>query len=172
MCERDTVYLWICAASCTAGTVWCSAIAYGTPVRLSFHPMAKEHVHALKGLACRKRVAAASSPAATCKQDAALTSPARHACGCARLLAHACVTETVNFCPMGPKLRRTMVCAASLACDVSMRVYMQVSVDFIVTVTFSSVPEMNNYFQHDGSPPISYFSCDASRVTSGACGLD
>ncbi len=48
--------------------------------------------HALKGLACRKRVAAASSPAATCKQDAALTSPARHACGCARpsraLLCH------------------------------------------------------------------------------------
>jgi hypothetical protein len=35
-----------------------------TPVCLSFHPMAKEHVHALKGLACRKRMAAASSPAA------------------------------------------------------------------------------------------------------------
>ncbi len=51
---------------------------------LCFHPMAQEHVHALKGLACRKRVAAASSPAATCKQVAALTSPARHACGCAR----------------------------------------------------------------------------------------
>ncbi len=51
---------------------------------LSFNPMAKEHVHALKGLACRKRVAAASSPAATCKQDAALASPARHACGCDR----------------------------------------------------------------------------------------
>jgi hypothetical protein len=32
----------------------------------------------------RKRVAAASSPAATCKQGAALTSPARHACGYAR----------------------------------------------------------------------------------------
>jgi hypothetical protein len=31
--------------------------------------MAKEHVHTLKGLACRKRVAAASSPATTCKQD-------------------------------------------------------------------------------------------------------
>ncbi len=38
-----------------------------TIVCLSFHPMSKEHVHALKGLACRKRVAAASSPAATCK---------------------------------------------------------------------------------------------------------
>ncbi len=38
--------------------------------------MAKEHVHALKGLACHKRVAAASSPAAICKQDAALTSTA------------------------------------------------------------------------------------------------
>ncbi len=55
-----------------------------TIVCLSFHPMAKERMHALKGLACRKRVTAASSPAATCKQDAALTSPARHACGCAR----------------------------------------------------------------------------------------
>ncbi len=47
-------------------------------------PMANKHVHVLKGLACRKRVAAASSPAAACKQDAALTSRARHACGCAR----------------------------------------------------------------------------------------
>jgi hypothetical protein len=47
-------------------------------------PNGKRHVHALKGLACRKRVAAASSPAATCKHGAALTSPARHACGCAR----------------------------------------------------------------------------------------
>ena len=53
-----------------------------TAVCLSFKPMEKEHVHALKGLACRKRVAAASSPATTCKQD--VTSPARHACGCAR----------------------------------------------------------------------------------------
>jgi hypothetical protein len=35
-----------------------------------------KRMHALKGLACRKRVAAASSPAATCKQCAALTSPA------------------------------------------------------------------------------------------------
>ncbi len=57
---------------------------HGTIVRLSFHHKTKEHVHALKGLACRKRVAAASSPATTCKQGAALTSPARHACGCAR----------------------------------------------------------------------------------------
>jgi hypothetical protein len=55
---------------------------YTTTVCLSFHPMARKHVHALKGLAYRKRVAPASSPAATCKQGAALTSPARHACGC------------------------------------------------------------------------------------------
>jgi hypothetical protein len=54
-----------------------------TVVRLSFHPTARKRMHALKGLACRKRVAAATSPAATCKQDAALTSPTRHACGCA-----------------------------------------------------------------------------------------
>jgi hypothetical protein len=47
-------------------------------------PYGEKRMHALKGLAYRKRVAAASSPAATCKQGAALTSPARHACGCAR----------------------------------------------------------------------------------------
>ncbi len=55
-----------------------------TVVYLSFHPMAKWCMNALKGLACRKRMAETSSPAATCKQGAALTSPARHACGCAR----------------------------------------------------------------------------------------
>ncbi len=51
---------------------------------LRVYPTAEKRMHALKSQACRKRVAAASSPAATCKQDAALTSPARHACGCAR----------------------------------------------------------------------------------------
>ncbi len=55
-----------------------------TAVYPSFHPMARKRMHALKGLACRKRMAAASSPAATCKQGTVLTSPARHACGCAR----------------------------------------------------------------------------------------
>ncbi len=39
--------------------------------RMQFHPMAKKRMHALKGLACSMRVAAASSPAATCKQGAA-----------------------------------------------------------------------------------------------------
>jgi hypothetical protein len=34
-----------------------------TAVCLTFHPMAEELMHALKGLACRKRVAAASSQA-------------------------------------------------------------------------------------------------------------
>ncbi len=64
--------------------------SHTTPVRpacslrvcLCFHLIAKEHVHALKSLACRKRVAAASWPAATCKKG--VTSPPRHACGCAR----------------------------------------------------------------------------------------
>ncbi len=44
-----------------------------------FSPYGKESVHALNGLACCTRVAAASSPAAgaTCKQGAALTSLAR-----------------------------------------------------------------------------------------------
>ncbi len=73
-----------------------------TTVCLSFHPMAKEHVHALKGLAYCKRVAAASSPAATCKQDAALTSPARTLAAAPGFLAHASVTEIVKLCPMGP----------------------------------------------------------------------
>ncbi len=35
-----------------------------------FSPFGEKRMHALKGLACRKRVAAASSPAATCKQGA------------------------------------------------------------------------------------------------------
>ncbi len=78
-----------------------------TPVCLSFHPMAKEHVHALKGLACRKRVAAASSPAASrLRRSRRLRDTLAAAPG---LLAHASVTEAVNFCPMGPKLRHAMV---------------------------------------------------------------
>ena len=81
-----------------------------TVVCLRFHPMVRKHMHALKGLACRKRVAAASSPAATCKQGAALTSRLRDTLAAAPgLLAHASVTEVVNFCPMGPKFRHTMV---------------------------------------------------------------
>jgi hypothetical protein len=44
----------------------------------------KKRMHARGGLACRDRVAAASSLAATCKQGAALMSPTRHACGRAR----------------------------------------------------------------------------------------
>lgn len=43
----------------------------------------------------------------------------------------------------------------------------QVTIDIIMTLTFSTVPEMNNFFVHDGSPPVSYFSCDASRVVVG-----
>jgi hypothetical protein len=48
----------------------------------TFSSCTKKQVHALKGLVCRNRMA--SSPAATCKQGAALTSLTRHACGCAR----------------------------------------------------------------------------------------
>ncbi len=48
-------------------------------------PYGKKHVHAREGLTCRKGVAAPG------------------------LLAHASVTETVKCCPMGPKLRYTMV---------------------------------------------------------------
>jgi hypothetical protein len=58
----------------------------------------------------RKHVAAASSPAASYRQVAALTSPARYTVAAAPgLLAHASVTEVVQFCPMGPKLRYTAV---------------------------------------------------------------
>ncbi len=60
-----------CIASVMALTYATSQTHKRTSVCLSFHTMAKEHVHALKGLVCRKRVAADSSPA-------------RHACGCAR----------------------------------------------------------------------------------------
>ena len=42
-----------------------------------------ENVHALEGLACRAHVTPASSPASQCKQGSALTSPSRHARGCA-----------------------------------------------------------------------------------------
>ena len=48
---------------------------------LSFGPMAQCVVHALKGLACRARVAPACSPASHCKQCSALTSPSLHAHG-------------------------------------------------------------------------------------------
>jgi hypothetical protein len=59
--------------------------------------------HALKYLACRKRVAAASSPAATCKQGAALTSPARHACGCTRPLSARFGHRSSKFLSHGSK---------------------------------------------------------------------
>ena len=48
---------------------------------LRSHPIAQRVVHALKGLACRARVAPASSPASHCKQCSALTSPSLHARG-------------------------------------------------------------------------------------------
>ena len=49
-------------------------------------PMAQCAVHALVGLACRRRARAtpASSPASHCKQCVALTSPLLHARGCVR----------------------------------------------------------------------------------------
>ncbi len=74
----------------------------GTTVCLSFHPMSKEHVHALKGLACRKRMTAIRSPAATSKQDAVLMSPRNTLAAAPGLLAHACVTKLLKFCLMGP----------------------------------------------------------------------
>ncbi len=92
-----------------AHTIYAQAKQVDAIVCLSFHPISKEHVHALKGLACRKRVAAASSPAATCKQDAALTSPARHACGCARPSHARFGHRSRKVCPMGPKLKHTEV---------------------------------------------------------------
>jgi hypothetical protein len=41
-------------------------LTHTTVVHLSVHPMARKRMHALKGLACRKHVAAASSPADNC----------------------------------------------------------------------------------------------------------
>ncbi len=77
--------------------------------------MAKEHVHALKGLACRKRVAAASSPAATASRLRRSRRLRDTLAGAPGLLAHASVTETVKFCRMGPKLRHMGVHARHLS---------------------------------------------------------
>ncbi len=65
------------------------------PCAFVLHSMAKERVHALKGLACRKRVAAASSPAPPASRvrrsrrlrDTLVAAPG--------LPAHASVTGTV-----------------------------------------------------------------------------
>ncbi len=67
-------------------------------------------MHALKGVACRKRVAAASLRAATCKQARRLRDTLAAAPG---LLAHASVTEKVKLRPMGPKLRYAAVAVLS-----------------------------------------------------------
>ncbi len=76
------------AAICARSTHDNPSVAVHTPntraPRCSPDISKHTEARALNGLACRKRVAAACSPAATCKQAAALTSPARHACGCAR----------------------------------------------------------------------------------------
>ncbi len=37
---------------------------------------------------------------------------------------------------------------------------------FVVKLTFSNAPEMNNIFSHNGNPPISYFSCDTTKALS------
>ncbi len=68
-------------------------------------------MHALEGLACRKRVAAAviarlPPPASRMRRSRHLRDTLAAAPG---LLAHASVTETVNLCPMGQKLRYTAV---------------------------------------------------------------
>ncbi len=75
--------------------------------------MAKEHVHALEGLACRKlRLARLPPPASRLRRSRRLRDTLAAAPG---LFAHACVTETVNFYPMGPKLRHTGVQASTVA---------------------------------------------------------
>ncbi len=77
-----------------------------TPVYLSFHPMAKEHVHALKGLAwVWLQLARLPPPASRMRRSRRLRDTLAAAPG---LLAHASVTEAVSFCPMGPKLRLTL----------------------------------------------------------------
>jgi hypothetical protein len=84
-----------------------------TAVYLSFHPMATTRVRALKGLACRKRVAHLARlppPASMVRPSRRLRDTLVAAPG---LLAHACVTEVVAF-PMGPKQRYTTVNRALL----------------------------------------------------------
>jgi hypothetical protein len=56
------------------------------------------------------RVAAASSPAATCKQDAELTSLARHACGCARPSRARLCHRHSKFSPMSPYTASNETC--------------------------------------------------------------
>ena len=65
-------------------------------------------MHALKGLACRKRVAPASSPAApasSAQRSRRLHSTLAAAPG---LLAHAEVTTIIIYFSMGPKLSQRM----------------------------------------------------------------
>jgi hypothetical protein len=80
-----------------------------TTVCLSFHPMAKEHVHALKAWLAASvwlRLARLPPPASRVRRSRRLRDTLAAAPG---LLAHACVTEAVKLCPMGPKLRCTEV---------------------------------------------------------------
>ena len=74
--------------------------------------MAQCVVHALKGLACRARVALASSPASHCKRSRRLRSTRAAA---PVLLAHANVTENINILSMGPKLRYPTVFPCRIA---------------------------------------------------------
>ncbi len=59
--------------------------------------MAKEHVHAFKDLACRKRVAAASSPAADASRVQRSRRLRETLAAAPGLLGHALVTETENI---------------------------------------------------------------------------
>ncbi len=96
-----SIYQAIIGAS-RVGT-WTTGCTQCTVVYL--HPM-----HAPKGLACRERVAAAMiarlpPPASKVRRSRHLRDTLAAAPG---LLAHASVTETVAFCPMGPQLRHTV----------------------------------------------------------------
>ncbi len=71
--------------------------------------MAKEHVHALKGLVQPQawlRLARLPPPASRLRRSRRLRDTLAAAPG---LLAHASITEVVNFCRVGPKLRHTVL---------------------------------------------------------------
>jgi hypothetical protein len=71
--------------------------------------MAKEHVHALKGLACRKRVARRRERRTLLAGGGRRASRSHTLAAAPGLLAHASVTGTVKFCRVGPKLKHIAV---------------------------------------------------------------
>ncbi len=95
---------WLCVLQCRHVSHRCAVLAPLCCRRIpKFSPYGEMRMLALKGLACRKRVAAAivarlPQPASKVRRSRRLRDTLAAAPG---LLAHASVTETGKFCPMG-----------------------------------------------------------------------